>query len=223
MNNRSGVSNSTDKMMGIGVIGHQASIEKKEIGNLRKIQNKDLEMLVRSLKSEFAANSKSGSKKQLQAAEKGHSETRIAWTQTAPMTESNTQLEKNFLKLKELYETVYKANTALMRDQKDLKEKYSKLLREKGPRTSSRSLPRKELEYDSMKKPPIKVREDSRGKLSSASQQTRSRDTQKQNSFGSSGQNTAAKPKPQTPASAKRPPAPGTAQARQINKKGSKV
>ena len=42
---------------------------------------------------------------------------------------ANSNLEKNFLKLKELYDTLYKANVALMKDQKDLEEKYSKLLK----------------------------------------------------------------------------------------------
>jgi hypothetical protein len=42
---------------------------------------------------------------------------------------ASANLEKNFLKLKELYDTLYKANVALMKDQKDLEEKYSKLLK----------------------------------------------------------------------------------------------
>ena len=42
---------------------------------------------------------------------------------------NQTSLEKNFLKLKELYDTLYKANVTLMQDQKDLEGKYSKLLK----------------------------------------------------------------------------------------------
>jgi hypothetical protein len=38
-------------------------------------------------------------------------------------------LEKNFLKLKELYDTLYRANVALVKDQKELQEKYTKLLK----------------------------------------------------------------------------------------------
>lgn len=41
-------------------------------------------------------------------------------------------LEKNFLKLKELYDTLYKANLALVKDQKELQEKYTKLVKAQG-------------------------------------------------------------------------------------------
>lgn len=42
---------------------------------------------------------------------------------------NTANLERNFLKLKELYDTLYKANLNLMKDQKDLEAKYSKLLK----------------------------------------------------------------------------------------------
>ena len=45
------------------------------------------------------------------------------------LEQGSANLEKNFLKLKELYDTLYKANVALMKDQRDLEEKYSKLLK----------------------------------------------------------------------------------------------
>jgi len=50
-------------------------------------------------------------------------------TQTGSPTNTSDNLERNFLKLKELYDTLYKANLALMKDQKDLESKYSKLLK----------------------------------------------------------------------------------------------
>jgi hypothetical protein len=58
----------------------------------------------------------------------------LANEQIAPIGQNNGQnnnsnLERNFLKLKELYDTLYKANLALMNDQKDLEGKYSKLLK----------------------------------------------------------------------------------------------
>jgi hypothetical protein len=169
-------------------------------------QNKEYEQLIQSLRSEISMISKSGSKRNLQG---NVGAVKVACTQTVPLSEANNQMEKNFLKLKELYDTVYKANTALMRDQKELKEKYSKLLKEKIPRSSSKSLKTKQTEYESIKKPPIKMREDSKGKLSSASQRTRSRDTQQQNSHGSNG-NTATKNAKASPATVtRRPPISG--------------
>jgi hypothetical protein len=52
-------------------------------------------------------------------------------------------LEKNFLKLKELYDTLYKANVALVKDQKELQEKYTKLLKahNKGAKVKEDSKP----------------------------------------------------------------------------------
>ena len=60
-------------------------------------------------------------------------------------------LEKNFLRLKELYDTLYKANVALVKDQKELQDKYTKLLKAhaKGTKTKEEA------------KPPIKIRQDS--------------------------------------------------------------
>lgn len=60
-------------------------------------------------------------------------------------------LEKNFLKLKELYDTLYKANVALVKDQKELQDKYTKLLKvqTKTPKTKEET------------KAPIKIKHES--------------------------------------------------------------
>lgn len=71
-------------------------------------------------------------------------------------------LEKNFLKLKELYDTVYRANVALVKDQKELQDKYTKLLKVHNKNTKPK---------EDTAKPAIKIKQESplrQSKLSSS-------------------------------------------------------
>lgn len=60
---------------------------------------------------------------------KKHSHVAVIRKETASQTVSEDALEKNFLKLKELYDSLYKANASLLRDHNELEEKYTKLLK----------------------------------------------------------------------------------------------
>ena len=68
-------------------------------------------------------------------------------------------LEKNFLKLKELYDTLYKANLSIMKDHKELQEKYTKVLKSYH-KSSKDALTSNTLESKTpAKKPSIKVKD----------------------------------------------------------------